>query len=281
MKEKVAIQDNYIYLVILYRIIMDCYNDFNSFRVEYKNDFWKVNKYLLNYVNAIYSFKEYIKNCYGQTSDVYKIVDGYYQTTNWYTFLCNYRNRIIHQSAVIKDYDVKSGDAYIDFDDLIELTKLHIKSSRTGEENGKKFIRFLERQYPKTKLNGDHHYMSAKRVFNSVNNEVKAMANKIFIHLYEKELKDSFTWFLSMTLQDKEERYLSTYIIQDETNINFQTNYYLEDYIVNIMFTLGKSFDVVNMLIKFLKDEGYLYFFTQNCSLEELETVLDDPENLN
>ena len=280
MMQNVEIQDRFIYLINMYRIIVDCSDDFSRYKVEQKRYFWKVNKYLLNYVNAVYSFKEYIENCYGKESEVNKIADKYYRQTKWYTFLCNYRNRIIHQSAVIKDYDLNSGNVYIDLDELIEGTRQQIESSGKGKKNGEQFIAFVHSQFPSTLLIGEHHFIGAKQMLEKVNAEIKDMVNEVFLHLYETEVKQCFEWFLSMTLQNKEEKYLSTYIIQDGTRKNFQTNFYLEDYAVNIMFTIGKGFDITRKIIDFFKTAGYDYFYTQNCDLDALEEALDVPENL-
>ncbi len=97
--------DCFVYYAQLFQIVRSCKEELVSFSIWKKNDFWMANKYLLNYVNAVYSFREYTKD--GVYSDHKTMVDidkQYYERYKWYTFICNYRNRITHQSALIKDY---------------------------------------------------------------------------------------------------------------------------------------------------------------------------------
>ena len=159
VERRVNFFDRFIYLACMYRIIVDCSKDFEVFRVEKKQEFWRVNKYLLNYVNSIYSFKEYIRNCYGKDSSTYKIVDRYFEKGEWFTFICNYRNRIIHQSTVIKDYDMKTGEVYICLEELIDAAKQQMNENNKVNDSSKRFIRFVESQFVHAVENNGKHFV--------------------------------------------------------------------------------------------------------------------------
>ncbi len=44
LAERVNVLDEFVYLASFYRIFLDCADDFEGFRVQRKNDFWKSNK---------------------------------------------------------------------------------------------------------------------------------------------------------------------------------------------------------------------------------------------
>lgn len=60
--EKLRILDRYMFLVDTYAIIMDCSSDLKAIMPQSEDAFWKVNKYLLNYVNAVYCYHEFVNN---------------------------------------------------------------------------------------------------------------------------------------------------------------------------------------------------------------------------
>ena len=79
-------------------------------------DYWKVNKALLNYVNAVYSFREMAKNSILQ---IESITEKYYKRCQWYRFVCDFRNSVIHGAVISTDYDKE--DAYVILDKLIDI----------------------------------------------------------------------------------------------------------------------------------------------------------------
>lgn len=270
LAEKVGVLDEYVYLASMYRIFLDCADDFEVFRVERKKDFWKSNKYLLNYVNAMYTFKEYIENKYEKDTPVRRIANKYYRNTKWYTFLCNYRNRIIHQSAVIKDYDKNSGDVYICLDELVDAAEQQMQESSKGKDNAQRFIDFVKAQYADPATDGKH-YIGAKKVMAFADEEIRQMSNEIFKSLFDDEIRPCLEWFLSTTLKGKE-KYYNTYLVQNETRRNVQINFFIEDYLVNVFYMLGSSFDAVKSWISLLKEKGYDVFYTQGNNA--LDTVV-------
>ena len=280
LAEKVDVLDEYVYLASIYRIFLDCADDFKAFRVMQKKDFWKSNKYLLNYVNAMYTFKEYVENKYEKDSPVRKIANKYYRNTQWYTFLCNYRNRIIHQSAVIKDYDKNSGDVYICLDELVNAAEQQMKESSKGKDNAQRFIEFVKAQYADPATDGKH-YIGAKKVMELANEEILLMSNEIFKSLFDDEIQPCLEWFLSTTLKGKD-RYYNTYLVQDDTRRNVQINFFLEDYLVNVIYMLGCSFDAVKSWIALYKENGYELFYTQgNNTLDTVVNTFQQDMELN
>lgn len=110
--------DRFMYLLDMFQIIKSCAAYLAELPAGEEFPFWQVNKALINYLNAVYSYKEYI-NSYDPPLKT--ITDGYYYNRKWYRFVCDYRNRVIHQSTIIKDRSTKSGDVFINLDEIISI----------------------------------------------------------------------------------------------------------------------------------------------------------------
>lgn len=52
--------DKFLFLVDMHTIINSCGDDLLSITIDDFDEFWKINKQLLNFVNAIYCYKEYV-----------------------------------------------------------------------------------------------------------------------------------------------------------------------------------------------------------------------------
>lgn len=274
----VDVLDRFVYLVDIYRIIVDSTDEFMCYKVEQHRHFWKSIKYQLNYVNAVYSFKEYVLNCYGKDSTVAQIIKKYYEQANWYTFICNYRNRVIHQSALIKDYDLNSREIFIDLDELIEITRPKL-GLRKKNETMINLIDFIQSLYPISIQKKDHHYFQAKLAIYNATIVIKDMANEIFLSLYESELKQCFETLLHQLLKDIHGNYCPTYI-NNESVENFYINHCFENTAITIMFTLGKDFDITQKLLAFFRNNRYDYFYTQDTNLNTIDAALDVEENM-
>ena len=129
--------DRFLYLVDGFMIIRDCAQDIQAISQCSEKEFWHVNKLLLNYLNSVYCYHEFV-NAYNPS--LKSIVEKYYKRQNgnrWYRFICEYRNRVVHRSSIIKDYS--KDDAYLDLDELIKQENENIVSlSEDEEENGSK-----------------------------------------------------------------------------------------------------------------------------------------------
>lgn len=97
---KLKTLDKFLFLVDMHTIIDSCAKDFLEITIDDFDEFWKINKRLLNFVNAVYGYKEYV-NSYEPS--LKSITEKYYNMKKWYRFLCDFRNYIIHQSIIIKD----------------------------------------------------------------------------------------------------------------------------------------------------------------------------------
>ena len=147
--------DRFTYLIDMYTIMESCAEDLISIKIEDVNDFWKVNKALLNYVNAVYSYKEFV-NSYDPP--LREIKEKYYLHKKWYRFVCDYRNRVIHQSTIIKDYSPGSNEIYIDLDEVIE------RQNSLQKANSVKFKMVLEDLKGEAKIIKGRSYLSMKYV---------------------------------------------------------------------------------------------------------------------
>lgn len=54
--------DRFIYLTDMYRIITSCASDFLQLQGGEETEFWQINKCFLNYLNAVYSYKEFVNS---------------------------------------------------------------------------------------------------------------------------------------------------------------------------------------------------------------------------
>lgn len=130
--------NRFLYLTDMHRIIVSCASDFLNLQGGEEVEFWQINKYFLNYLNAVYSYKEFV-NSYDPP--LKEITDGYYYKRRWYRFICDYRNRVIHQSTIIKDRSNETGDVFINIDEIIEIQEAviaDITAERDGEKDPKK-----------------------------------------------------------------------------------------------------------------------------------------------
>lgn len=55
---KLKTLDKFLFLVDMHTIIDSCAKDFLEITIDDFDEFWKINKRLLNFVNAVYGYKE-------------------------------------------------------------------------------------------------------------------------------------------------------------------------------------------------------------------------------
>lgn len=117
-ESRIKALDRFTFLADMFRIVKSCSQDFMDLPNGDDIEFWEINKTLLNYLNSVYSYKEYV-NSYDPP--LKEITDGYYYNQKWYRFVCDYRNRVIHQSTILRDRSTQTGDVFIDLDDIISI----------------------------------------------------------------------------------------------------------------------------------------------------------------
>lgn len=262
--------DRFIYLADMFRIIEDCSHDFLSVDTKLSIQFWKINKFLLNYVNAVYSLKEYV-NCYAPP--LKKVTEKYYQSEDWYRFICDYRNRIIHQSAIIKDVSPKSGDVFVNLDELIQIQSHVISETKDNHKpNAERFKSVLEGLIASSKVIEGQHFLSMKSIIGNANTEISMMKEEVLEYAYEKGVLPILSWLLSLVYwKDGSEQYV--FIVNKETGDCFEPNYAMESFILYMLTSLGHESCVCKKIHKLLEEKGYNYFFERCKSTNDVFTA--------
>lgn len=277
--------DRFMFLVDMYRIVRSCTADLLALKSGQDTDFWYINKILINYLNAVFSYKEYV-NSY--EPPLKEITDDYYYNQKWYRFVCDYRNRVIHQSTIIRDRSVKTGDIFIDIDDMIRTQNDVLaaliadpNSKESSIKNAKRFLSELESLLPvqTTKPKGDKHFRSMKEIARKADQEILAMNDKVLWYAYRNGVLPTLRWLLSKAHKEGGQ-YRYTFIVNEEwINIPekediacFEPNYSLESFYSYLLQALGKENSICTAIRNILKADGYTYVYELNCSLEEFYT---------
>lgn len=265
--QKLAGLDRFMYLVDMFRIIEDCSNDFLSVEASGNIQFWKINKLLLNYVNAVYSLKEYV-NSYAPP--LKKVTERYYQSEDWYRFICDYRNRIIHQSAIIKDVSPKSGDVYVNLDELIEIQRKVVnESNERHKENAERFKENLIQLRQSANVIDGQHFLSMKTIIKNASDEITNMKEEVLKYAFNKGVKPVISWLLSLVeWKNDVEQYV--FVVNKETHDCFEPNYAMESFILYMIGALGRGNPICQAIYEKLTEKHYDYFFESNCRTNEI-----------
>lgn len=247
--------ENFIYLIDRFKIIRSCAEDLYSVNTVEK-DYWKVNKALLNYVNAVYSFKELAN---GFIPPIKPLTEKYYQKCKWYRFVCDFRNSVIHDSVISTNYDKE--EAYIIIDRLIDIQK-HRKVKKNQEKNKKRQIAYLEHMKKKAKYIDGKYYYGIKQICKETSTELEEMEKELIIDVYSRSIISELEWLFSI-LYKNDENYMYTFIVNKEIGPKSvcEPNYLLEDFYIKIKETLGENSEVFCELKKLFHTKGYINFF--------------------
>ena len=90
--------NRFMYLIDMFRVIKSCTDDMQDIPCGEDVEFWTINKYLLSYLNAVYSYREFVCSYIPSLKAIH---NEFYFGKKWYRFVCDYRNRVIHQSTLI------------------------------------------------------------------------------------------------------------------------------------------------------------------------------------
>ena len=123
-----------------------------------------------------------------------------------------------------------------------------------------------------------HHCLLLDKILEEVNNEIWCMSNEIFNCIYEDKIRDSFIWVIKHIGSSDNERYGLTYFVNDDTDEEYEINHYIEFYSCAVMSTLGKNNIVTQKILRLLTDNEYWYFYSNGCTLHQLENALDIPD---
>ncbi len=283
--------DSYIFLMDAYKIIKSCYDDFLQYPEKKKDkvEFWKINKYLLNYLNAVYFYKEFVDD---KDSPIKKISNSFYKNKQWYWFLCNFRNSAIHQGIIAREMLKKTGTCYIDLNEMKKIQEKRI-------EDIKKMISDIENESEKKakKKNLD----SAGYLFNRIKQiekeESTRFENMPFLNLkvviekaqkeidvmHERNLEMAYYPFIEKPLKELFEliywdnstaKY--TFLVNHEymnegktlTGV-YEPTYSIDNFIQYIFDGVGKIHPVAEKIYNLLKDRGYTYLYEYKCSIDK------------
>lgn len=185
--------DKFLFLVDMHTIINSCGDDLLSITIDDFDEFWKINKQLLNFVNAIYGYKEYV-NSYEPS--LKPITEKYYDMKKWYRFICDFRNYIIHQSIIIKDYRPSDGDVFINIEEVAGLLSEYDYPKDWQRRNAEEFTEWIKTFKGDSLEIKDNHFLSMKNVTSLVIKEMSQMKDDVLMFAYKKSIKPSLVWLL-------------------------------------------------------------------------------------
>lgn len=281
--------DRFMYLADMYRITRSCAADLQELQGGDTVEFWMINKALLNYLNAVYSYKEYV-NSYDPPLE--EITDGYYYNRKWYRFVCDYRNRVIHQSTIIKDRSTKTGDVFIDLDEIIAVQEEVIadlerqkRTSPKGQQkyqrqigNAQRFMQEIRSFVPSPTMttSDGKKFQSMKAIALEADKEIAAMNDEILMYAYSNGVLPALQWFLSHTYK-VDGKYKYTFLVNkellgkpDKEPVScYEPTYSIESFFAYLLKCLGKDSSVCRAILEWLSNEGYNHSYEMSCSISE------------
>lgn len=252
--------DRYVYLIDMHRIIDDCANDIENVYIDNKYAFWKANKCLLNYVNAVFSFKEFIRK---NDPTVDCISEPYWNAGGWYRIICELRNVIVHQSTIIKDYNPDSENIFINLDELIERQRELADDPKNKRRNdAKALLKHLERMKDKSKEIDGQLFLDMKYVARQTGKEIEKMFQGIIEYLYEIHIKEILEKLISM-LYWKNDVNQYVFIVDNETEPTsiYEPNTTLEQFYFYMQHSLGMDNSITKKMEDLLINNNYRIFY--------------------
>ncbi|MCI6767586.1 hypothetical protein [Porcincola intestinalis] len=268
--------DKFIFLVDMHTIIESCAKDLVSVSITDFDEFWRINKLLLNFVNAVYSYKEYV-NSYDPPLKA--ITEKYYNMKKWYRFICDFRNYIVHQSIIIKDYRPFDKDIFINIDEVIELLGAYKYPKDWQKRNAQEFQSWLDALKGDAVEIKEDHYLSMKNITALVSKEMGDMKDEVLLYAYNKGVKPALEWMLDYC-PIINGRYQYAFIIDKKIGPDSvrEPNYAFEDFVRRMVKTLGTDSTILSELITFLQNKNYNYFYDGYCTLEDfIESAKNTP----
>lgn len=264
---KLKTLDKFLFLVDMHTIIDSCAKDFLEITIDDFDEFWKINKRLLNFVNAVYGYKEYV-NSYEPS--LKSIIEKYYNMKKWYRFLCDFRNYIIHQSIIIKDYRPSDGDVFINIEEVVSLLSEYDYPNDRYRRNAEEFTKWLECFKDDSLEIKDDIFLSMKNVTSLVVDEMSQMKNDVLLYAYRKSIQPSIEWLIKqIPIIDGKFQYV---FVVDKGNLPEsvrEPNYAMEDFVRRMIKSLGAESVICKELFTVLSEKKYDYFYDGNCDFED------------
>ncbi len=267
--------DLMMFLIDYFHIIESTKNDLCSFNMEEYPCFWKANEYLLNYVNAIYSFKEFINHKLAKKAKkIEKISNKYYYNGEWYRFICDYRNYVVHEGTLLRDYRKSDKELLLSIDGVIDELSAFTENDEKREQKKEEFIVKLRNLYPVSTVRRGKHYIEITDCISKINCEVKSLYDEIILKTYDCLVEKSIKWMLSHIHRIGD---LYTYTIIDvdiKNDLLFEPNYTLESSLDYYMVNLGAEHEIVCRFIQLLKDKKYTLLYDSHMTIEGFDNRL-------
>lgn len=270
---KVDNLDRFLFLVDMHRIIESCAWDLINVTLE-DEDFWKINKLLLNFANAVYSYKEYV-NSYEPS--LKPITERYYNKKGMYRFICDFRNYIIHQSIIIKDYSPSDKGLLIKIEDVTEKIDSYLYPKIWQKINAEEFKVWIEEFKHTAREVKEDHFLDMKSITEQVMTEMEQLKEEELLFAFNNGVKVTLEWLLDQ-IPVVESKYQYAFIV-DKANLPDsvrEPNYAYEDFIRKMIKALGSDSKIYAELLKLTKEKNYLFFYDGMCDLETfLEKALE------
>ena len=255
--------DRYLYLVDNYTIILDCSRDLRGIAPHSDDGFWRVNKCLLNYVNAVFCYREFIRS---YNPPLTRTADQFYSFDNgkeWYRFVCELRNHVIHQSIIINYFDPDTGDIYIDLSDLEAKQKKKMKDKNLENNVGAVYFLNMIQRLSKTpdRMSAGKPLYSMKRIAINADKEIKEMSDSILLEAYKKAVRPIIKWLLLMVQCNEEGMYYTFLVDKTRKHAPIEPNYSIEWYFKCMLQRLKKENIIIHNMRHLLETNGYKYFY--------------------
>ncbi len=262
--------DTFIYVADLFRVVTDCTHELLNLPSGHTISFWQANKLFISYLNAIYFYKEYIKNTSFPTD---AIVDRYWKKMGMFRFIYDFRNHVIHESLIIKDRSVYSGDVFVEIEEMLTKVAENI-SSLEAEGKGKKKIN-AEKQFLQTVndfhlpiaiQHGNKKLLSVKELAKAAQPELEAANQEVLARTFEVVVMPILEWLLSL-IHRENGQYKYTFIInkkwqdipEKEPDCLFEPALQIESFLAELCRSLGKQDALSTRTYMWLKEKGYAF----------------------
>ena len=305
--EKKSLLDKYLDLPIINKIINSCSDDILTPPDNGKREYWEISKYTLNYLNAVYYYRCYLENFYNDKDKTIIKIDSVVKKLNLsnnFRFICEYRNRTIHQSLVARYYKSVSGEAFFNLDTLIrkqnnyintiikdinKSTKLRdeenisieeqkkidniIAKKKASKENAQWFKNRLN-EYAKESCEFDCRGKKLKSLSEIISNatlEINKINEELMLEIYDQKIAPAMNWILSnIYIENGEYKYTFFYNEDDDYDFYEPISILTEFYGILIN-ELGQDHLVCNKIHDFFIKNHLDYFYDGDirCSIDQ------------
>ena len=245
------------------------------------DSFWVENKYLLDYVNAVYNLKEFLEN-YDHVNDyrsrIYSPVNKAYKDINgWFRFICEFRNCLIHHYGLVKDVDMK-GKLWVCYEEFINAEQnqlnhdLSIGKTGIGIYERQDFISHLKTISGLQASNGNH-YDPAYIIVEKADVEIGIIMREVYDVLFTTKVQRALNDLLSFVQRDETGYHNTVYVEED---FSYEPCVDIESYLLYFTVNAGPDSALTNHYVSHLQKAGYQYLIAQNKETNTQEKTIDD-----